>query len=206
MPLSPYYHAIRSAIGDQLLIMPAVNAIVVNERGEVLLQRRTDDGQWTNPGGAIEPGEHPAHALVREIKEETGLDVKPLRITGIYSGPEYIHTYPNGNQAAFVSISFLCQVTGGELGGDPEETAEVRFFAPEALPAMHPRFIRRIRDALSENAPAAFDNPPLPDQMPDSCNRLTALYYAISSSNRFSPRDSRSAIWYVWPWERIVGE
>jgi hypothetical protein len=89
--------------------------------------------------------------------------VKPVRITGVYSGPEYIHTYPDGNRTNFVTLSFLCQVTGGELGGDPKETAEVRFFAPDALPAMHPRFTRRIHDALSGKLAAAFDDPPLHD-------------------------------------------
>ena len=157
MPLSDYYSEIRAVIGDQLLFMPSVNAIIVNDQGHVLLQRRTDNGEWTNPGGAIEPGEHPAQAIVREVKEETGLDVRPLRVSGVYSGPEYFHTYPDGNRVAFVTVSFLCVVLGGELGGDPEETAEVRFFDPGVLPEMRPRFTRRIQDALKGNAEASFD-------------------------------------------------
>jgi mutator protein MutT len=157
MPLSDYYSAIRSAIGDQLLFTPSVNAIIVNTQGHVLLQRRADNGEWPNPGGAIEPGEHPAQAIVREVKEETGLDVQPVRITGVYSGPDYFHTYPDGNRTVFVTISFLCEVIGGQMGGDPEETVEVRFFAPSSLPGMRPRFARRIHDALRGNADAVFD-------------------------------------------------
>src|SRR5688572_14639767 len=101
MPTPSFVLALREKIGHALLLLPSVSAAIVNERGEVLLQRAADDGKWYVIGGCVEPGEEPAEAVVREVREETGLEVKPVRITGVYASPAV--QYRNGDRAQFVA-------------------------------------------------------------------------------------------------------
>ena len=82
MPISNYVTQLRSRIGHDLLLVPAVNAVIVNDAGEVLLQRASLDGLWCIPGGGIDPGEQPAEAAAREVLEETGLTIEPIRLVG----------------------------------------------------------------------------------------------------------------------------
>jgi len=70
MAISPYLKKLRERIGHELLVLPPVCAIVVNNRGEVLLQHSKDTNGWTTIGGMAEPGEEPADAVVREVMEE----------------------------------------------------------------------------------------------------------------------------------------
>jgi len=159
MAMSDYVRDLRAKIGPDLLLLPGVAAVIVDPAGRVLLQRRSDDGQWGLPGGAIEPGEEPAEALVREVHEETALDVVPERIVGVYSGPEFRVRYPNGDEAMIVSITFACRPMGGEPRVNDEESLEVRYFAPDALPPMPARHRRRIEDALRHDPRARFTPP-----------------------------------------------
>lgn len=132
MPLPEYIRELRAHVGHTLIMMPTVAAIVRNAVGEVLLHQRSDDGRWGLPGGAIEPGEEPAQAVIREVYEETGLRVVPERLVGIYGG--YIHVYPNGDQAGMANMTFACQVIGGVLRLDGDESLDLRYFPPDALP------------------------------------------------------------------------
>jgi 8-oxo-dGTP diphosphatase len=88
MPMSPYIAELRSKVGHSLLMMPGAAAFIRNDQGEILLQRRSDTGQWVLPGGAIDPDEEPADAVVREVWEETRLKVVPDKLIGVYGGPE----------------------------------------------------------------------------------------------------------------------
>lgn len=129
-----WVRALRAKVGNDLIVMPTVAAIIRNEKGQVLLQRRADDGNWNLPGGIIEPGEEPADAVIREVKEETGLDVIVERISGVYGGAHNQGRYPNGDEFAMINITFVCQITGGELEQENEESLEAGFFAIETLP------------------------------------------------------------------------
>ena len=124
----------RAAVGHEMILSPGVAAIIRDEVGRVLLQKRSDGGSWSLPAGAIDPGESPAQAVVREVYEETGLHVVPEKVAGVFGGEGFRHTYPNGNRLENVSIVFLCRVTGGTLGGLDEETLELRYGLPEELP------------------------------------------------------------------------
>ncbi len=135
MPISPYVREIREKIGHAVLLSIGAAAIIFNERGEILLQHRSDDGTWGVPGGAVEPGEEPADSVVREVWEETGLEVIPERILGVEGGPDMLHTYPNGDQVMVIGIVFACRVVGGELKINDEESLELRYFPPDQLPA-----------------------------------------------------------------------
>jgi 8-oxo-dGTP diphosphatase len=92
LPISEYLRKLRAKVGHDLLMMPGVTAVIRNEAGEVLLHRGSDNGKGSIIGGALEPGEHPAEAIVREVAEETGLKVVPVRITGVYGGAHNVIT------------------------------------------------------------------------------------------------------------------
>jgi len=158
MPIPPHVVHLREHVGHTLLLLPAAAAIVRDEAGRVLLIRRGDGRGWSLPGGLMEPGECVAEAIVREVWEETGLEVEPLRIVGVYSDPAYTHiTYPNGDQVHFVSTTFECRVVGGTLRADGDESLDVAFFAPDALPTpVVCDHEIRIRDALAGREAAFF--------------------------------------------------
>jgi 8-oxo-dGTP pyrophosphatase MutT (NUDIX family) len=133
-----------------MLIRPGVAAVIFDD-GRILLQRRDDTGRWGLPGGGVEPGESVRQALIREVREETGLVVEPLRLIGVYSDPAHhqIVTYPDGNVVHYVSSVFECTVRAGHLTCG-EESLELDWFDPERLPedVMLISTIR-IRDALA---------------------------------------------------------
>jgi 8-oxo-dGTP pyrophosphatase MutT (NUDIX family) len=91
------------------------------------LVRQREGAIWTTPGGVIEPDEAPADAVVREVGEETGLLVEPVRILGVFGGPRFVVRYPNGDETQYVMIVFDCRVVGGELNSDTDETIDARF-------------------------------------------------------------------------------
>jgi 8-oxo-dGTP diphosphatase len=158
MPIPPYVTFLRERIGHAPILAPAAAAVIRDEAGRVLLIRRGDNGRWSLPGGMMEPGERIADCLVREVWEETGLEVEPLRVVGVYSDPaETYVTYPNGDQVHFVSTTFECRVVGGALRPDGEESLEVAYFAPEAMPeTLLPGHRARVADALLRRESAFF--------------------------------------------------
>jgi 8-oxo-dGTP pyrophosphatase MutT (NUDIX family) len=104
----------------------------------------------------MEPGEEPAESLVREVREETALEVVPERIVGVYSGPDFRVRYGNGDEAMIVSITFACRALGGEPRVNDDESLELRYFPPDALPPMESRHAMRIADALRNDPGARF--------------------------------------------------
>lgn len=145
---------VRQFVGTAPLILAGGAACVRDEAGRVLLVRRADDGSWGLPAGCMELGERVDRAVARETEEETGLQVEPERLVGIYSGPQFFHTYPNGDQACLAATCFDCRVVGGRLRADGVESLEARFFPLSELPSLHPRHQIRIADTL-RGLPAA---------------------------------------------------
>src|SRR5450631_2258870 len=103
MSTPAYIANLRRQVGHALLMMPGVVAFVQDDQGNVLLQRRANNGQWVLPGGAIEPDEEPADAVIREVWEETGLTVIPQRIIGVYGGPTLHGVYPNQDEVQLIA-------------------------------------------------------------------------------------------------------
>jgi ADP-ribose pyrophosphatase YjhB (NUDIX family) len=115
-------------------VRPSVSALIFDRRGYLLLQQRSDGGQWGLPGGSVEIGESVTAAVIREVREETGLAVVVRRMVGVYSDPErQIVRYPNGNVWHYVNVCFECAVRGGELT-TCDETLALRYFPPGRLP------------------------------------------------------------------------
>src|SRR5229473_7334772 len=134
MPISEYLRSLRSQVGSALLLVPSVTGLVFDrDDGRVLLVRHSNGGVWVAPGGAIDLDEAPQDAVVREVWEETGLRVEPIRLCGVFGGPECHVKYANGDEVAYVMAVFECRRLGGELRADQEETLEARYFAASEL-------------------------------------------------------------------------
>lgn len=140
-----YIKWLRSKVGHEKIILTFAGGCVFNEKGEVLLQRRADSNKWGFPGGAIEIGETPQMAAVRELKEETGLDVEVGRLIGIYT--EFDMEYPNGDKAQSICVAFELTVVGGELFCDKNETLELQYFSLDNMPAL---FCKQHEDLLHD--------------------------------------------------------
>jgi ADP-ribose pyrophosphatase YjhB (NUDIX family) len=149
MPISEYIRKLRERIGHGLVQMPCASA-VIRDQGRILLLRRSDNGKWALPGGAIDPGEHPAQALVREVREETGLHVRPTRVLGVVGAAR--HTYPNGDQVEVIVTVFACDVVGGALECCDGEAVELRYFDPGALPELMTQYPQEILTGSGEAA------------------------------------------------------
>ncbi|MET8452193.1 NUDIX domain-containing protein [Streptomyces sp. NPDC005209] len=139
--MSDYIGWLRACVGSAPIQL-AFAAVCVVDEGRVLLQRRRDDGAWGFPGGAVELGESAEEAAVREVREETGLDVRVTGLLGVYT--KYWHTYPNGDRAQPITVFFRGTPIGGAVPGADlagtsvdAETLEVRYFPldepPQAL-------------------------------------------------------------------------
>ena len=157
MALPNWLKPVREKLGHDLLLIPGVSAMIFNARGEVLLQRRSDTGNWATIGGVQEPGEEPADAIVREAQEETGLDVEPVGLTGVYITP--VVQSPNGDRVQYTTIQFVCRPA--DPGAAPrvcdEESLELKFFPTTALPELRSDMAARIHDAAKFNGgPTGF--------------------------------------------------
>jgi ADP-ribose pyrophosphatase YjhB (NUDIX family) len=129
-----------------------VAVIILNEANQVLLQKRADVGLWGIPSGHIEIGETVAEAAIREVKEETNLEIRIKKLIGVYSDPNsQVFAYPNGKVVHFITTCFLAEITGGELRCNSDESLEIKFFGQQNLPQdllkMDPRW---LNDALEK--------------------------------------------------------
>ncbi|MFD2681908.1 NUDIX domain-containing protein [Bacillus seohaeanensis] len=129
-----------------------VAVIILNEANQVLLQKRADVGLWGIPSGHIEIGETVAEAAIREVKEETNLEIRIKKLIGVYSDPNsQVFAYPNGKVVHFITTCFLAEITGGELRCNSDESLDIKFFGQQNLPQdllnMHPRW---LNDALEK--------------------------------------------------------
>jgi ADP-ribose pyrophosphatase YjhB (NUDIX family) len=137
-------------------VVPAVSAIVPDNDGRILLIRRTDNKYWSIPGGGLEPGESVSEATEREVREETGIDCEVTGLVGIYSDPNHVAAYDDGEVRQEFSICFKARMLGGTMTTS-RESSEVRFVEPNAIPGydMHPSIRLRVQHYL-EGRPAPY--------------------------------------------------
>ncbi len=133
----------------------AVNALVFNGKKEVLLAKRTDNGLWCIPGGHVDLGETLAQACVRELREETGLQARVVKLVGVYSDTQGSLHIAQGPEWHTVRVSFLCEAAGGDLRPS-EETSEVGYFPVNRLPPLITDHFRRIQDGFRGQAEAVI--------------------------------------------------
>ena len=136
MAISEYLKMLRQKIGNEILQIPSVAAVIRNSDGKFLFVKNAEDGIWGLPAGAIELGETPAAAVVREVSEETGLDVEPLELIGVFGGEKFRHVYPNGDKVEYFIVVFKCKIKGGELAAQDGEVSELKYFGAEEMPEL----------------------------------------------------------------------
>jgi ADP-ribose pyrophosphatase YjhB (NUDIX family) len=138
-------------------IVPAASAIVSNAEGKILLERRSDNARWGLPSGVMEIGERISETVVREVKEETGLDVRVDYIVGIYTNPHHVIAFSDGEVRQQFSLCFACTLLGGEIQVS-SESLEVGFFSPEEIEQLniHPSLSLRIRHYLERRSQPAI--------------------------------------------------
>jgi ADP-ribose pyrophosphatase YjhB (NUDIX family) len=129
-----YVGELRKLVGQRPLLLAAAGVVVVDDSGQWLLQRRVDDGLWGLIGGALELGESFEDAARRELLEESGLRARHLRQVDVYSGPEFHLTYPNGDQAYVVGVTFMAEAVDGSPAVDGVEGLELAWFRPDRFP------------------------------------------------------------------------
>ena len=128
-----YIKMIRPLVGHQRIILNAAGAIITREDGKILLQRRSDNGNWSLIGGLMELDETFEQTALREIREETGLEVKLDYLVGVYHNRRA--EWPNGDKAHVVCAVYKASILSGEPRID-EESLELRFFGKDEIPGL----------------------------------------------------------------------
>ena len=127
-----YIHSLRPLIGHRKIILNCAGAIIEKE-GKILFQRRSDNGKWGLIGGLLEMNETYEEAALREVREETGLEIRLTSFLGIFHNHDMV--WSNGDQAHVLSALFTAEIVSGEPRID-EESLELRFFGPDEIPEM----------------------------------------------------------------------
>ncbi|MEV5886833.1 NUDIX domain-containing protein [Streptomyces sp. NPDC052020] len=154
MATPDFIRALRASAGHQLLWLPGVTAVVFDDRGRVLLNRRSDTRRWSVIGGIPDPGEQPAACAVREVYEETAVRCEAERVVLVQALSPV--RYDNGDVCQYMDVTFRCRALAGEARVNDDESLEVGWFTVDALPDLKEFALFRIKQAMSD-APTWFD-------------------------------------------------
>jgi len=154
VPIPPFLADLRKLVGTRPLWLASAHGVVVSAAGDILLSLRSDDQEWSLPGGILEPGEEPADAVVRECQEEAGVLVAPERLTLVDVSPTF--SYPSGDQCQYIDIVFLCRLVKGTAVVNDEESDCVQWFQRGNLPPLSEYIRRQIGLSLAGGGPATF--------------------------------------------------
>jgi ADP-ribose pyrophosphatase YjhB (NUDIX family) len=135
--IAPHIARLRAVVGHELLLLPSVALLPVDEAGRLLLVQETghNDG-WHVMGGAVDMGESPAEAAVREAREEMGVGVRLVRLLDVVGGPGFEVHYPNGDRVAYVSAVYEVEIIDGTPAPADGELSEVAWFTPAELQSL----------------------------------------------------------------------
>ncbi|PXY20762.1 NUDIX domain-containing protein [Prauserella muralis] len=147
MPKRDYYDDPAAPRANS--IVPAVTAIVRNDAGELLMIERTDNGLWAVPGGAQDIGERLTDTVVREVREETGIDVEVTGLSGLYTDPRHVIAYDDGEVRQEFSVCFHARPIGGQARTSTE-SRQVHWVPPDTIDSLniHPSMRLRIQHGL----------------------------------------------------------
>jgi ADP-ribose pyrophosphatase YjhB (NUDIX family) len=137
-----YYDDPQAPEPNSLVV--ATSAVVTDHGGRILLQRRTDSGNWAMPGGGMEMNESLTDSVIREVKEESGFDIEVTGIVGTYTDPRHIIAYTDGEVRRQFNICYTARITGGELTISNEST-EIRFVAPSEISSLQMHHTQQMR-------------------------------------------------------------
>ena len=143
-------------LGKNGSIRLGCSAVIFDEsREKVLLTKRADNGLWCLPSGGMEPGESVEETIVREVWEETGLTVRVLRLTGVYSDPDWLVVYIDDTAVQIVALSFEVEIVAGEPGLS-DETSDWGYFSLEEMDSFEIllNHRQRVEDAFTEQTEA----------------------------------------------------
>ena len=142
---------IGDRVGQNGTIRVGCSAVIFHKnRDKILLTRREDNNQWCLPSGGMEPGESASEACIREVEEETGLQVTIKRLIGVYTTPHELIVYQDGNRFQLVALCFEAEIVGGELRLSCE-TTEYGYFSYQEIQELDLllNHTQRIKDAYS---------------------------------------------------------
>lgn len=137
-------------------LVVAASAVVTDDKGRILLQRRKDNDLWALPGGGMDMTDSLPGTAVREVKEETGYDVEITGLVGTYTDPRHIIEYSDGEVRRQFNVCFRARIVGGALAVSDEST-EVRFVDPAEIAALPMHHTQRLRlQHFLENRPTPY--------------------------------------------------
>lgn len=135
MEKTPYIIYLRKMVGDAMVMLNAACVVLTNDQDEVLLQERTDSTRWGLPGGLMELDESIQDCAVREVFEETGLEVQLEHFIGIFNNP--MQRWRENDEARIIVFAFTGKVIGGELSVHDHESKSFQYFSKNNLPPLH---------------------------------------------------------------------
>lgn len=148
VPIPDFVLGLRRQVGTDLLWLSGVSAVVLHQ-GRVLLTQRPS-GRWGVVSGILEPGEQPAQAVVREVREETGADVEVELLVDVVAQQPI--AYDNGDRAQYLDLTFRCRYLGGRAHVADDENLDVRWFMLDDLPDLGERDRQRLEHALAPSS------------------------------------------------------
>jgi len=156
MGIPDFIVSLRERIGTEPLWLSGVTAVIL-DGPRVLLVRRGDTGGWAPVTGILDPGEEPAVGAAREAAEETGVEIEVERLVSVGTTGEI--TYPNGDRASYLDLTFRCRYLAGEAHVADDESLEVGWWPVDALPDMPADLRQRILDAVDDLPETRFVRP-----------------------------------------------
>ena len=129
-----YIEELRKRTNHMPLVLPHSVVVLFNEKNEILLEERSDDGYFDFPGGSIDLKESAEDAARRELFEETGITADELELFKVYSGEITHYVYFNGDEIYGVDLVYLCHKYHGELKPQLNEVKRLKFYKIDEVP------------------------------------------------------------------------
>jgi 8-oxo-dGTP pyrophosphatase MutT (NUDIX family) len=133
VPASPYVHELRAKIGNGLLMLSSVTAMLFDEQRRLLVVQDANTKKWITLGGGVDPDESPSDAIVREAWEELGIVIEPTKLMGVFGGPQFRVNYANGDTVSYVVAMFEIRLLSGVPTPDNLEISHVRYVTRDEM-------------------------------------------------------------------------